>query len=75
MSKPEWNSETPPDEGDVVYVLAADNRGQYRIPFPVLFRDDRWWNAHTGEELEAVIVGWRPITKTEGNSQLHVVKK
>ena len=43
-----------------MYVLASDNRGQYEIPFPVVFRDDSWWNAHTGEELDTFIAGWRP---------------
>ena len=28
---------TAPEEGATVYVLAADNRGQYVIPFPVVF--------------------------------------
>jgi hypothetical protein len=51
---------TAPEEGATVYVLAADNRGQYVIPFPVVFRDDSWWNARTGEELDAFVAGWRP---------------
>ena len=37
MPKTEWNSTTAPEEGELVYVLAADNRGQYVIPFPVIF--------------------------------------
>ena len=40
---------TAPEEGAIVYVLAKDDRGQYVIPFPVVFRDDSWWNAHTGK--------------------------
>jgi hypothetical protein len=43
-----------PEEGAVVYVLAEDNRGRYMIPFPVVFRDDRWWNAQTGKELDRI---------------------
>jgi hypothetical protein len=62
MPESEWNSTTAPEEGAVVQVLAADNRGQYLIPFPVIFRDDTWWNASTGEELDTFIVGWRPAT-------------
>ena len=43
MPETEWNSTTTPEEGAIVYVLAADDRGQYVIPFPVVFRDDSWW--------------------------------
>jgi hypothetical protein len=39
--------------------------GQYEIPFPVVFRDDSWWNARTGEELDAFIAGWRPADHVE----------
>jgi hypothetical protein len=56
----DWNSTTVPKEGAIVEVLALDNIGQYVIPFPVVFRDDSWWNAHTGQELEAFVAGWRP---------------
>jgi hypothetical protein len=54
-----------PEEGEIVYVLAADNIGQYEIPFPVVFRDDSWWNLRTGEELDAFIAGWRPSDNVE----------
>jgi len=60
MPEVKWNSTTPPEEGAIVHVLASDNRGQYEIPFPVVFRDDSWWNARTGEELDTFIAGWRP---------------
>ena len=66
MPETEWNSETVPEEGAIVQVLAADKRGQYLVQFPVMFRDDCWRNAHTGEELDAFIVGWRPATTTRG---------
>lgn len=59
MPETEWNNSAPPEEGALVYVLAADKRGQYIIPFPVLFRDDSWWNARTGQKLNTRIVGWR----------------
>ena len=65
MPEPEWNSTTTPEEGATVYVLALDNIGQYEIPFPVVFRNDSWWNAHTGEELDAFIAGWRPVGNVE----------
>ena len=60
MPEVKWNSTTTPEEGAIVYVLASDNRGQYEIPFPVVFRDDSWRNARTGEELDTFIAGWRP---------------
>jgi hypothetical protein len=53
MPGPEWNSTTPPEEGAIVYVLALDQIGQYLVPFPVVLRDDSWWNARIGEELGA----------------------
>ena len=34
MPETEWNSTTTPEEGAIVYLLAADDRGQYVIPFP-----------------------------------------
>src|ERR1019366_1010506 len=43
----------------------GDDRGQYVIPFPVVFRDDSWWNAHTGEERDTFIAGWRPAGNVE----------
>ena len=39
MPETEWNSTTAPEEGAIVYVLAADNIGQYEIPFQVVFRE------------------------------------
>jgi len=65
MSEPEWNSTTTPEEGTIVYVLVVDNIGQYEIPFPVVFRDDSWWNARTGEELDTFVAGWRPAGNVE----------
>ncbi len=64
MARSEWNSTTAPEEGEIVSVLAQDNIGQYKIPFPVVFRDDSWWNLRTGEELDTFIVGWRPADRT-----------
>jgi hypothetical protein len=65
MSEPEWNSTTTPEEGTIVYVLVVDNIGQYEIPFPVVFRDDSWWNARTGEELDTFVAGRRPAGNVE----------
>lgn len=65
MSGPEWNSTTVPDDGTTVYVLAEDDFGRYPIPFRILFKDDRWWNAHTGDELAVFVAGWREASATE----------
>ncbi|SFK43564.1 hypothetical protein [Methylocapsa palsarum] len=65
MSEPEWNSTTTPEEGSIVHVLAEDDFGQYPVPFRILFKDDRWWNAHTGEELEVFVAGWREASDTD----------
>jgi hypothetical protein len=65
MPETEWNSTTAPEEGAIVYVLAVDDWGQYVIPFPVVFRDDNWLNARTGEELDTFIAGWREPTNYE----------
>lgn len=40
----EWNNWDAPENDDLVYVRAEDQRGQYEVPFPVVFRDERWWN-------------------------------
>jgi hypothetical protein len=60
MSETEWNSTTLPRDGELVRVLAHDVRGHYVIPFPVVFRNDTWWNAGSGALLDAQIIGWRP---------------
>jgi len=39
--------------------------GQYEIPFPVVFRDDSWWNLRTGEELDTFVAGWRRADNVE----------
>jgi hypothetical protein len=65
MPETKWNSTTVPEEGAIVHVLASDGMGEYVIPFLVLFRDDRWWNANTGEELDTFVAGWRPSDDAE----------
>ena len=61
MADAKWNNESLPENDAVVYVLAEDKRGQYQVPFPVVFRDDCWWNAETAQELDAYIAAWRPF--------------
>jgi hypothetical protein len=54
-----YRSDAMPEEGQIVDVVAEDRRGRYALPFPVLFRDDEWINAQSGERLECYISGWR----------------
>jgi hypothetical protein len=61
MAAREWNSTDLPEDGAIIYVLAADGLGRYEIPFPVIFQDDSWCNARTGEELDTFVAGWRPL--------------
>ena len=58
----EWNKTEAPEEGAIVRVLVSDDGGEYVIPFPVVFREDSWFNSATGEELadELFVEGWRP---------------
>ena len=55
-----WIDTRAPVEGQIVHVRVRDTRGFYVLPFPVEFRDDDWWNARTGEELDCFIAGWAP---------------
>ncbi len=60
-----WNSQTVPHDGAIVYVLSVDEIGRYELPFPVLFKDDKWLNASTRQELEAFVAAWRPATSVD----------
>jgi hypothetical protein len=51
------------------HAIAADRHGRYPIPFRIVFRDSRWWNASTGQKLDAVLVGWCPIGDAEGDAR------
>ncbi len=55
-----WNSSEAPANNEQVEVYSSDHRGFYVIPFPVVFCNDCWLNAATGEELVVYIEGWRP---------------
>ncbi len=60
MTTQAWNSQTVPQDGAIVYVLAMDDKGKYELPFPVLFKNDSWLNASTREEIGVFIAAWRP---------------
>jgi hypothetical protein len=50
-----------PAEGQIVQVRAKNHYGFYIVPFPVMFRDDEWWNARTGHKLDCFVAAWRPL--------------
>lgn len=54
-----WRNDDTPPEGSIVDVVGQDNRGFYMIPFAVLFQNDSWFNAQTGQEIAAYVAGWR----------------
>ena len=50
-----------PVEGQIVQVRSKNHHGFYIVPFPVEFRDDEWWNMHTGQKLDCFVAAWRPL--------------
>jgi hypothetical protein len=57
-----WNNTEAPQDRAIVHVLASDDRGSYVIPFPVVFRDDNWFNLYTGQMIsdDVYVEGWLP---------------
>ena len=55
-----WIDTHVPEESQVVRAQARDDGGFYIVQFPVVFRDDAWWNAETGQRLHCLIAGWLP---------------
>jgi hypothetical protein len=56
-----WNDTDAPAEGQLVQVRAKDGHGFYVLPFVVIFRDDKWWNARTEEPLDCYVAAWRQM--------------
>ena len=54
-----YRSDAMPEDGQIVDVVAEDRRGRYALPFPVLYYNDEWHNAQSGERLECFVAGWR----------------
>lgn len=48
-----------PDLGADVEVLCSDHVGTYAIPFPCRHDGFNWRNTASGEEIAAMVVGWR----------------
>ena len=57
----EFPSQPERAAGQVFELLCADHCGTYRLPFACCWRDGKWWNAQTGEIVEATVIGWRQL--------------
>lgn len=67
LDRPELRDRTPyirasdrkPEKGRSCWGWAADGDGSYKLPFPVVLKnDDRWYNTRHDRPLEVKIVGW-----------------
>jgi hypothetical protein len=55
---------SPPND-QPLQILCEDHVGTYVIPFPCRWRDGIWENAKTSRRIEATVVGWRALNKTQ----------
>lgn len=55
-----WYAPDNAPENRPVHARASHVTGPYVLPFPVIQRGGRWFNARLGTELQVEIVGWRP---------------
>ena len=46
-------------------ILCEDHNGTYVIPFLCRWRDGAWQNAKTNRRIEAAVIGWRRLAKTQ----------
>ena len=60
IDEADWNTDAPA-EGQFLQVRAQDGHGFYALPFAVEFRDDKWFNPETSEELDCFVAAWRPL--------------
>ena len=61
ITESDWIDTDAPAEGQIVQVRSKNHHGFYIVPFPVEFRDDEWWNMHTGQKLDCFVAAWRPL--------------
>lgn len=54
----EFTTANEPPADDPVRILCEDNVGTYVVPFPCVCRDGKWFNAKTGQAIEAKVLGW-----------------
>ena len=57
--------EGSPPNNQPLQILCEDHVGTYVIPFPCRWRDGLWENAKTSRRIEATVVGWRALNKTQ----------
>ena len=57
--------EGSPPNNQPLQILCEDHVGTYVIPFPCRWRDGIWENAKTSRRIEAIVVGWRALNKTQ----------
>ena len=57
--------EGSPPNNQPLQILCEDHVGTYVIPFPCRWRDGSWENAKTSRRIEATVVGWRALNKTQ----------
>ena len=55
---------SPPNDRPL-QILCEDHVGTYVIPFPCRWRDGIWEHAKTSRRIEAAVVGWRALNKTQ----------
>ena len=55
---------SPPND-QPLQILCEDYVGTYVIPFPSRWRGGIWENAKTSRSIEATVVGWRALNKTQ----------
>jgi hypothetical protein len=55
---------SPPND-QPLQILCEDHVGTYVIPFPCRWRDGLWENAKTSRRIEATVVAWRALNKTQ----------
>ena len=55
----DFGEEGEPPTGEPIELLCEDHRGTYVIPFPCQWVDREWRNFKSGQQIEAMVVGWR----------------
>jgi hypothetical protein len=54
-----FTHEGEPPVGQPLEVLCEDHVGTYVVPFLCQWTDGDWQNVHTGQHIEATVIGWR----------------
>jgi hypothetical protein len=54
-----FTHEGEPPVGQPLELLCEDHVGTYVVPFLCQWTDGDWLNVHTGQRIEATVIGWR----------------